>query len=210
MMYKGIEDVPRYQKKTGPQQLYGLSRREKQKLKAYYGNLSENVFRNAIKQAYTQKQSTPFRFLQIMELRLDCTLYRCGLVQSAYEARQWVKNGMVLVNGSKASSPSRSLDVGDVVIVHHKIYKTALRNIKQLDVTYREERPYLSWRQSLDEGGFLTNQSFLTHLEVNVKALAIKVVKLPDALELRTLQQSVLALRSEEVEIDLVRACSHR
>jgi small subunit ribosomal protein S4 len=95
---------------------YGLQLREKQKVKRIYGVL-EKQFRRYFDIASRQKGVTGENLLQILEKRLDNTIYRLGFAESRRQARQVVRHGMVLVNGKKVDIPSYSLKAGDKIAV---------------------------------------------------------------------------------------------
>jgi len=93
---------------------YGLQLREKQKVKRIYGVL-EKQFRRYFSIASRKKGVTGETLLQLLEQRLDNTIYRMGFAESRRQARQVVRHGMVLVNGKKVDIPSYSLKSGDKV-----------------------------------------------------------------------------------------------
>ncbi len=93
---------------------YAIQFREKQKLKRSYGML-EKQFRNTYKKASKATGNTGLRFLQLLELRLDNVVYKLGLAKSIMQARQFVTHGLITVNEKKASIPSMTLKVGDVI-----------------------------------------------------------------------------------------------
>ena len=95
---------------------YGLQLREKQKVKRIYGVL-EKQFRRYFSIASRKKGVTGETLLQLLEQRLDNTIYRMGFAESRRQARQVVRHGMVLVNGKKVDIPSYSLKSGDKVAV---------------------------------------------------------------------------------------------
>ena len=95
---------------------YGLQLREKQKVKRIYGVL-EKQFRRYFSIASRKKGVTGETLLQLLEQRLDNTIYRMGFAESRRQARQVVRHGMVLVNGKKVDIPSYSLKSGDKVSV---------------------------------------------------------------------------------------------
>ncbi|KNY27239.1 30S ribosomal protein S4 [Pseudobacteroides cellulosolvens] len=98
---------------------YGLQLREKQKARRYYGIL-EGQFRKYFELASKKKGITGENLLQILESRLDNTVYRLGLATSRPEARQLVNHGHFTVNGKKVNIPSYLLKVGDVVALKEK------------------------------------------------------------------------------------------
>jgi small subunit ribosomal protein S4 len=95
---------------------YGLQLREKQKVKRIYGVL-ERQFRRYFSIASRKKGVTGETLLQLLEQRLDNTVYRMGFAESRRQARQVVKHGMILVNGKKVDIPSFTLKSGDKIAV---------------------------------------------------------------------------------------------
>ncbi|NCO65244.1 MAG: 30S ribosomal protein S4 [Candidatus Aquicultor secundus] len=93
---------------------YYIQLREKQKAKRIYGVL-EKQFRNYYELATKKKGVTGENLLQILESRLDNTIYRIGLAPSRTEARQEVRHGHVTVNGRKVDIPSFRVKPGDVI-----------------------------------------------------------------------------------------------
>jgi small subunit ribosomal protein S4 len=93
---------------------YLLQLREKQKAKRIYG-LLEKQFRNLYQQANGQAGITGENLLQMLELRLDNTVFRAGFSASRNQARQFVRHGHVLVNGKRVTIPSYQVRRGDVI-----------------------------------------------------------------------------------------------
>ena len=58
--------------------------------------------------------------LELLEQRLDNTVYRMGFAESRRQARQVVRHGMILVNGKKVDIPSYTLKAGDKIAVLDK------------------------------------------------------------------------------------------
>lgn len=101
---------------------YGLQLREKQKVRRTYGVL-ERQFRNYYKKADRRKGNTGESLLQLLESRLDNTVYRMGFGSTRAEARQLVSHRAILVNGRVSNIPSRILNSGDVISVKEKAQK---------------------------------------------------------------------------------------
>ncbi|MFK8054377.1 MAG: 30S ribosomal protein S4 [Woeseiaceae bacterium] len=101
---------------------YGLQLREKQKLRRMYGVL-EKQFRNYYKKAAQRKGSTGENLLQLLEGRLDNTVYRMGFASTRAEARQLVSHKGIEVNGSIVNIPSYQVDGGNVISVREKAKK---------------------------------------------------------------------------------------
>lgn len=95
---------------------YGLQLREKQKVRRVYGIL-EKQYRNYFAKAENMPGVTGENFLQLLERRLDNTVYRMGFATSRNEARQFVLHGHILINGKKVNIPSYQVDVDDVIAV---------------------------------------------------------------------------------------------
>ena len=95
---------------------YGLQLREKQKAKRIYGIL-EKQFRNYFELAERKRGITGENLLQILESRLDNTVYRMGLATSRKEGRQLVLHEHFTVNGKKVNIPSYLVSEGEVIAV---------------------------------------------------------------------------------------------
>ncbi len=96
---------------------YGLQLRAKQKLKGYYGNLSEKQFHSIYKEAVRLKGDTSENLVGLLESRLCAFVYRMGVVPTVFAARQFINHGHVKVNGKRVNIPSYKLKTGDVVEV---------------------------------------------------------------------------------------------
>lgn len=95
---------------------YGMQLKEKQKVKFVYGVL-EKQFARYYEKAAVMKGITGENLLQLLELRLDNTIYRLGLAATRRQARQMVVHGHILVNDRKLDIPSAAVKVGDVITV---------------------------------------------------------------------------------------------
>ncbi|KPJ54297.1 30S ribosomal protein S4 [candidate division TA06 bacterium DG_24] len=98
---------------------YGVQLREKQKLRRMYG-LLERQFHNYFKKAERMKGVTSELLVQLLERRLDNTVYRLGFAPSRISARQLVRHGHFTVNGKRVDIPSFLLRAGDVVELREK------------------------------------------------------------------------------------------
>ncbi len=95
---------------------YGSQLREKQKVRRIYG-LQENKFHRYFKEAENDNGITGEVFLQLLERRLDSTVYRMGFARSRNEARQFVLHGHIEVNGERVNIPSYNVNEDDVISV---------------------------------------------------------------------------------------------
>ena len=98
---------------------YGLQLREKQKARRYY-QLLEGQFRNLFEKASAMKGITGENMLNMLERRLDNTLYRMGLATSRAQGRQLVRHGHLNVNGKRVDIPSFIVKPTDVIEVREK------------------------------------------------------------------------------------------
>ncbi len=98
---------------------YALQLKEKQKVKYMYGML-ERQFRRFFLKAERMKGVTGENLLQLLESRLDNTVFRLGFAQSRAQARQMVLHRHIMVNGKIVNIPSFILKPGDVIQVREK------------------------------------------------------------------------------------------
>ncbi len=96
---------------------YGQQLMAKQRLKGYYANMTEKQFRRAYATASSGKGDTAENLIGLLERRLDVVVFRMNVVQTMYQARQFVNHGHVLVNGRRVSISSYLVREGDVVEV---------------------------------------------------------------------------------------------
>lgn len=99
---------------------FGQQLRAKQKLKGYYGNITESQFLRIYKEAVRLKGSTSEHIIGLLERRLDAVVYRAKFVPTPFAARQFVSHGHVTVNGRRVTIPSFRVRVGDVIEVREK------------------------------------------------------------------------------------------
>jgi len=93
---------------------YAVGLNEKQKLRYIYG-LLERQFRRVFEIAKHERGVTGERFLQLLETRLDSTVYLLGLAKTRAAARQFVNHGHIRVNGHKVDIASYNVLPGDVI-----------------------------------------------------------------------------------------------
>jgi small subunit ribosomal protein S4 len=118
---------------------YSVQLREKQKLRRMYGVL-EGQFRRYFAMADRAKGVTGETLLQLLERRLDNTIYRIGFATSRAEARQLVRHGHFRVNGRKVNVPSYLVRAGDTVTVRDRSQKVA-RIQESLELAQRRGVP---------------------------------------------------------------------
>ena len=99
---------------------YGLQLQAKQKLKGYYGNISERQFRRYYIEADLRKGDTSENLIALLERRLDAVVYRMKLVPTVFASRQFINHGHILVNSKRVNIPSYKVKDGDVIEVKEK------------------------------------------------------------------------------------------
>jgi small subunit ribosomal protein S4 len=99
---------------------FGVQLQAKQKLKGYYGNITEKQFRSLYAEAVRRRGDTIENLIGILEQRLDAVVYRLKFVPTVFSARQFVSHGHISVNGRRVTIPSYRVQEGDVVEVREK------------------------------------------------------------------------------------------
>jgi small subunit ribosomal protein S4 len=98
----------------------------KQKLRLYYGNITEKQFRKTYEEAARRKGNTAENLIGLLESRLDAVVYRSKFAPTVFSARQFVNHGHVKVNGRRVTIPSFLVKVGDVIEVRDKARSMAI------------------------------------------------------------------------------------
>ena len=99
---------------------YRLQLMAKQRLKGYYGSVSERQLRRYYAEAVRRKGDTSENLIELLERRLDAVVYRMKLAVTPFAARQFVNHGHLLVNGKRVNIPSYLVKDGDVIEVKEK------------------------------------------------------------------------------------------
>ncbi|MBV1702071.1 MAG: 30S ribosomal protein S4 [Hyphomicrobiales bacterium] len=105
------------QRRKGKLSDYGTQLKAKQKLKGYYGNISEKQFRGYYQEAIRLKGDSGANLVGLLERRLDAVVYRAKFVATVFAARQFVNHGHVRVNGRRVNIASYQVKVGDMIEV---------------------------------------------------------------------------------------------
>ncbi|MFZ1413155.1 MAG: 30S ribosomal protein S4 [Defluviicoccus sp.] len=94
---------------------YGLQLMAKQKLKGYYGNVSESQFYRYYEEAVRRRGDTSENLIGLLERRLDAIVYRAKFAPTVFAARQFVNHGLITVNGHRVNIPSYLIKEGDII-----------------------------------------------------------------------------------------------
>jgi small subunit ribosomal protein S4 len=140
---------------------FGLQLRAKQKLKGYYGNLTEKQFSRTYEEAARRKGNTAENLVGLLESRLDAIVYRAKFVPTVFAARQFVNHGHVTVNGKRVNIASYRVKIGDVIAVREKSRNMAL----VLEAVASAER------------------DFCEYITVDAKGLSATYVRVPELSE---------------------------
>ncbi len=147
------------QNRRGKLSDFGTQLRAKQKLKGYYGNITEKQFRKTYDQATRMKGDASENLIGLLERRLDAVVYRAKFVPTVFAARQFVNHGHVLVNGKKVNIPSYRCKEGDVIEVREKSRTMALV-LEALESAEREVPDYISLDPKGMQATFTRTPSF--------------------------------------------------
>ena len=105
---------------------FGTQLRAKQKLKGYYGDLTEKQFRRIYAEAERVKGDTGENLIGLLERRLDAVIYRAKFVPTIFAARQFVNHGHVEVNGQRVNIASYRVKEGDVISIRERSRQLAI------------------------------------------------------------------------------------
>ncbi|MEN7546548.1 30S ribosomal protein S4 [Rapidithrix thailandica] len=133
---------------------YAVQLQEKQKAKYTYGVL-ERQFRNVFEKAARKQGITGTNLLQLLESRLDNTVYRLGISPTRRGARQLISHKHITVNGQVVNIPSYSVRPGDIIGINEKSKgREFIKNTIEGRQTSRYS--WLEWDSSQMQGKYLT------------------------------------------------------
>ena len=133
---------------------YGTQLLAKQKLKGYYGNVSEKQLRKYYAEAIRRRGDTSEHLIGLLESRLDAIVYRMKFVPSVFAARQFVNHGHILVNGKRVNIPSYQVREGDEISLREKSRQLAIV-LEAEASTEREVPEYMEVDHKAGKGTFL-------------------------------------------------------
>ncbi len=105
---------------------FGLQLNAKQRLKGYYGNISERQMRRYYTEAMRRRGDTGENLIEILERRLDAVVYRMKFVATPFAARQLVNHGHVKVNGRRVNIASFQVKDGQEIELTAKAKEMAV------------------------------------------------------------------------------------
>ena len=147
------------QRRKGKTSDFGLQLQAKQKLKGYYGNISEKQFRKVYDEAVRRRGDTVEHLIGLLERRLDAVIYRMKFVPTVFAARQFVNHGHVKVNGVRVTVPSYLVKPGDVIEVREKSRNIPMV-LEAVQLTERDVPEYVEVDHNKMAGTFLRVPEF--------------------------------------------------
>ncbi|MDC1245768.1 30S ribosomal protein S4 [Pelagibacteraceae bacterium] len=147
------------QSRQGKLSDYGIQLQAKQKLKGYYGNITEKQFRNIYKKAAMQKGDTGENLIGLLERRLDAVVYRARFSTTIFSARQLINHGHVKVNGKKVNIGSYVVKEEDTIEIRDKSKQLAFIDIA-LANKERETPEYISMDEKNKKVTFVRTPKF--------------------------------------------------
>ena len=130
------------QRRKGKLSDFGTQLKAKQKMKGYYGNISEKQFHGIYAEASRLKGDTSENLIGLLERRLDAIVFRAKFVPTVWAARQFVSHGHVSVNGRRVTIPSYRVKPGDLVEVREKSREMGLV-LEAIQLAERDVPDYL-------------------------------------------------------------------
>jgi small subunit ribosomal protein S4 len=147
------------QRRKGKISDFGIQLRAKQKLKGYYGDLTEKQFRRIYGEAERVKGDTGENLIGLLERRLDAVVYRAKFVATVFAARQFVNHRHVRVNGKLVNIPSYRVKEGDVIEVRDRS-KQMVALIEATQLAERDVPDYMEVDHSKMTAKFVRTPSF--------------------------------------------------
>ncbi|HQU09974.1 MAG TPA: 30S ribosomal protein S4, partial [Acidiphilium sp.] len=105
---------------------FGVQLMAKQKLRGYYGNISEKQFYKYYEEAVRRRGDTSENLIELLERRLDAVVYRMKFAITPFASRQFVSHGHIMVNGRRVNIASYQVRDGDVIEVREKSKQLAV------------------------------------------------------------------------------------
>ncbi|MBL4646723.1 MAG: 30S ribosomal protein S4 [Hyphomicrobiales bacterium] len=131
------------QRRKGKLSDFGTQLRAKQKLKGYYGNITEKQFRRIYAEAVRQRGDTSEQLIGLLESRLDAIVYRAKFVPTVFASRQFINHGHIKVNGQRVNIPSYRCKVGDIVEIREKSRELVMV-LEATDLAERDVPEYIT------------------------------------------------------------------
>ena len=151
---------------------FGVQLAAKQKLKKYYGDITEKQFLKIYQEASRKRGDTSQILIELLERRLDAVVFRLKFAPTVFAARQLVNHGHVMVNGKVIDKKSYQVKDGDEISLHQESQNIPMI-IQTLSSNEREVPEYLQLEISKCLGKFirgpqLTDVPYPVQMEPNL------------------------------------------
>ena len=151
---------------------FGVQLAAKQKLKKYYGDITEKQFLKIYQAASRKKGDTSQILIELLERRLDAVVFRLKFAPTVFSARQLVNHGHVLVNGKVVNKKSYQVNDGDEISLQQTSQNIPMI-IQTLSSNERDVPEYLQLEISKCLGKFvrgpqLTDVPYPVQMEPNL------------------------------------------
>jgi small subunit ribosomal protein S4 len=137
----------------------GTQLKAKQKLKGYYGNITEKQFRRTYEEAVRRRGDTIENLIGLLEQRLDAVVYRLKFVPTVFSARQFISHGHVRVNGQRVTIASYRVREGDLIEVRERSREIPMV-LEAIESPERDVPDYLEVDYGKMRGSFIRVPSF--------------------------------------------------
>ena len=151
---------------------FGVQLAAKQKLKKYYGDITEKQFLKIYQAASRKRGDTSQILIELLERRLDAVVFRLKFAPTVFSARQLVNHGHVLVNGKVVNKKSYQVNDGDEISLQQSSQNIPMI-IQTLSSNERDVPEYLQLEISKCLGKFvrgpqLTDVPYPVQMEPNL------------------------------------------
>ena len=151
---------------------FGVQLAAKQKLKKYYGDITEKQFLKIYQEASRKKGDTSQTLIELLERRLDAVVFRLKFAPTVFASRQLVNHGHVMVNGKVVDKKSYQVKDGDEISLQQESQNIPMI-IQTLSSNERDVPEYLQLEISKCLGKFirgpqLTDVPYPVQMEPNL------------------------------------------
>ena len=151
---------------------FGVQLAAKQKLKKYYGDITEKQFLKIYQEASRKRGDTSQILIELLERRLDAVVFRLKFAPTVFAARQLVNHGHVMVNGEVVDKKSYQVKDGDEISLQQESQNIPMI-IQTLSSNERDVPEYLQLEISKCLGKFirgpqLTDVPYPVQMEPNL------------------------------------------
>ena len=151
---------------------FGVQLAAKQKLKKYYGDITEKQFLKIYQEASRKRGDTSQILIELLERRLDAVVFRLKFAPTVFASRQLVNHGHVMVNGKVVDEKSYQVKDGDEISLQQESQNIPMI-IQTLSSNERDVPEYLQLEISKCLGKFirgpqLTDVPYPVQMEPNL------------------------------------------